>query len=170
MAEPPMSAADYRALLDRSMEELRLTAAAHDALWQFGSASWSVDQDTGVIIFTGKKYTVTAQAQIIGSYNTLDSTWLWSWDNPSIEPRMAVDAHRVHAFGQEHGLADLTTRKLECDEIAAWELAALACHLCKAQGAYRGPAGTAMVFLTFGEVAMTLAKKKGGGLFKNLFK
>ena len=34
-----------------------------------------------------------------------------------------------------------------------------ACHLCEAQGAYRGPAGTALVYMTFGEV--TLSQPKG---------
>ena len=44
-------------------------------------------------------------------------------------------------------------------EDEAWEFTALACQLCRAQGAYRGPAGTALVYMTFGEV--TLSKPKG---------
>jgi hypothetical protein len=44
----------------------------------------------------------------------------------------------------------------------AWEFTALACHLCDAQGAYRGPAGTALVFMTFGEVTLAQSQGKRG--------
>ena len=40
----PDSDAEYRALIDRSMEELRLKTSAHDAGWQLGSADWSVER------------------------------------------------------------------------------------------------------------------------------
>jgi hypothetical protein len=160
MAKPKaMGDAEYRALLDRSMEELRLKTGAHDAGWGLGAADWAVDQDTGLITFTGKKMVATAPAQIIATYNTQDGTWLWGWDHPSVADDMAEHARQVYEYGEQHGLTDLTTRKLECSEDEAWELTALACHLCGAQGAYRGPAGTAVVFLTFGKV--TLSQPKG---------
>ncbi len=154
-----MGDTEYQALLDRSMEELRLKTGAHDAAWGLGAADWAVDQDTGLITFTGKKMVATAPVQIIATYNILDGTWLWGWDHPSVADNMAEHARRVREYGERHGVADLTTRKLECGEDAAWELTALACHLCEAQGAYRGPAGTALVFMTFGEV--TLSQPKG---------
>jgi hypothetical protein len=149
----------FRALVERSMEELRLKTAAHDAGWGLGAADWAVDQDTGIITFTGKKMVATAPAQIIATYNTQDGTWLWGWDHPSVADNMAEHARQVYEYGEQHGLAALTTRKLECSEDEAWEFTALACHLCGAQGAYRGPAGTALVFMTFGEV--TLSQPKG---------
>lgn len=154
-----MGDAEFRALVERSMEELRLKTAAHDAGWGLGAADWAVDQDTGLITFTGKTMVATAPAQIIATYNTLDGTWLWGWDHPSVEEGMAEHARQVHEYGKKHGLAALTTRKLACSEGEAWEFTALACHLCGAQGAYRGPAGTALVFMTFGEV--TLSQPKG---------
>lgn len=154
----PAGGAEYRALLDRSMEELRLKTMAHDAAWRIGAADWAVDQDTGLITFTGEEITATAPAQIIGTYNTLDGTWLWGWDHPSVKDAMAHHARTVYEYGRKHGVAALTTRKLECNEADAWELTALACHLCEAQGAYRGPAGTALVFMTFGEVRLSRSK------------
>lgn len=147
--------ANYRALIERSMEELRLKTAAHDSGWGLGAADWAVDQDTGLITFTGPKMTATATAQIIGTYNTEDGTWLWGWDHPSVADNMAEHARQVHEYGERHAIDGLTTRKLACDEMQAWEFTALACHLCEAQGAYRGPAGTAMVFMTFGAVALS---------------
>ncbi len=156
----PGNDAGYRALVERSMEELRLKTAAHDAAWQDGEADWAVDQDTRLITFTGTKVTATAPAQIIGTYNTQDNTWLWGWDHPSVDDAMAEHARRVHEYGEQHGIADLTTRKLACDEMQAWAFTALACHLCDAQGAYLGPAGVAMVFMTFGEVTLSQSKGK----------
>ncbi|MFO1093735.1 MAG: hypothetical protein U0992_10550 [Planctomycetaceae bacterium] len=67
---------------------------------------------------------------------------------------MQEHAQKLRTHGQQHGINALTTRKLACDENTAWELTALACHLCEAQGAYRGPAGSTLVFMTFGEVAL----------------
>ena len=156
-----MGDAEYRALLDRSMEELRLRTEAHAAGWGLGTTDrWDLDQDDGRLVFTSKKITATAPAQIIGTYNTLDDTWLWGWDNPSIEENMADHARRVHEYGEQHGIAALTIRKLECGEDQAWEFTALACHLYGAQGAYRGPAGTALVFMTFGEITLSQTKGK----------
>ena len=158
----PAGDAEYRALVERSMEELRLKTAAHDAGWGLGAADWGVDQDTGLITFTGKKVIATAPAQIIGTYNTQDGTWLWGWDHPSVEEGMGEHARRVLEYGEEHGIAALITRKLACDEVEAWEFTALACHLCAAQGAYRGPAGTALVYMTFGEVTLSKGKQTRG--------
>ena len=151
----PADDAEYRALLTRAMEELRLKTAAHDAGWGIGSAAWAVDQDTGLITFTGKSVMATAPVQIVGTYNTLDGTWLWGWDHPSVHDELAGHARTVHEYGEKHGITALITRKLTCGEDEAWEFTALACHLCGTQGAYRGPAGTALVFMTFGEVTLT---------------
>ncbi len=46
-------------------------------------------------------------------------------------------------------------RKVECAESDCWEFTALACKLCDAKGAYRGPSDTARVFMTFGEVTLS---------------
>lgn len=159
----PASDDDFQALLDRSMEELRLKTEAHVAGWGLGSTDrWDLDQETGLLVFTGKKLTATAPAQIVGTYSTVSETWLWAWDNPSLLPPLQEHARRVKEYGERHGIAALTTRKLECDEDEAWRLTALACHLCEAQGAYRGPAGSALVFMTFGEVTLSKGKGKRG--------
>jgi hypothetical protein len=53
----------------------------------------------------------------------------------------------------------LINQKIECGEDDAWQMTALACKLANAQGAYRGPMGSTLVFLTFGEPKLTKAKK-----------
>lgn len=130
--------------------------AAHDAGWKLGEAAWSVDQDTGAIVFTrAGGIMATCPVQIIGTYNMEDRTWLWGWDHPSVALPLQDHAKRVKTYGEQNRVEKLTTRKLQCDEAEAWELAALACKLCNAQGAYRGPAGTALVLMTFGEVTLS---------------
>jgi hypothetical protein len=147
---------DYHRLVEQSMEELRLKTAAHDAGWRIGEADWDVDQNAGTIVFTRSDgIKATCPVQIIGTYNTDDGTWLWGWDHPSVVPALQEHARQVRDYGEQHGIEPLVTQKLACDEFAAWEFTALACKLCDAQGAYRGPAGNVMVFMTFGAVTLT---------------
>jgi hypothetical protein len=150
--------ADLQSEIDRAMSGLQSLTAAHDGIWQIGQAAWSVDQDEGTITFTSPNgLRATAPVQIVGSYNTQDGTWLWGWDNPSLEAPLTEHARKVQSFGQEKGFDILTTPKLVCPEEQCWELTAFACMLAGAQGAYRGPAGTARVFMTFGEVKLSKA-------------
>ena len=149
---------DFRRLVEQSMEELRLKTAAHDGAWKLGEADWSVDQDEGVIVFSRPDgIQAVCPVQIIGTYNTDDGTWLWGWDHPSVVPDLQEHARLVQAYGRKHGISRLTTQKLSCTEDEAWEFTALACKLCNAQGAYRGPAEPTLVFMTFGDVKLSKA-------------
>lgn len=154
-SKPSSEPSEFKTLLEQSMEELRLKTAAHDATWHLGEADWSVNQDEGTIVFSRQNgLTVTCPVQIIGTYNTQDSSWLWGWDHPSVTLPLQAHAHQLRAYGQAHQIARLTTQKLSCTEAEAWEFTALACKLCDAQGGYRGPAGHVRVFMTFGTVSL----------------
>jgi len=137
------------------MAELRAKTIALDVVVRFDKAKWSVDQDTGLIEFDRRGFHATAPAQIIGTYNTADSTWLWGWDHPSIEEPLRRDAKVLLAYGHTQKVAALTTRRVSCTENDCWEFTALAMRLCNAQGAYRGPAGRTLIFLTFGELRLS---------------
>jgi hypothetical protein len=152
----------FDTLIAQSMEELRLKTQAHNATWHLGEADWSVDQDQGQIVFEHKGITATAPVQIVGTFDGDDSTWLWGWDHASVVPALQEHARRVREYGEDHGITRLTTKKLVCSENEAWEFAALACKLCDAQGAYRGPAGSAFVFMTFGKVTLTRSARSQG--------
>jgi hypothetical protein len=159
MARPSSAAggdSDYRTLVKQAMEELRLKTAAHDAAWHLGQADWDVDQDVGTIVFRAPGgITATCPVQIIGTYNTADGSWLWGWDHPSIVPDLQASARLVLTYGEQRGIDGLTTQKVACTEAQAWEFTALACKLSDAQGAYRGPMGQTLVFMTFGEVQLS---------------
>jgi hypothetical protein len=151
---------DYKTFLARAVEELKVRTAAHKGGWHFGEEErWSVDQDQGKIVFAFKEgVTATASVQIIGTFNTEDNTWLWAWANPSVDKPLMVDALKVKAYGEQHKVSELTTRKWSGTEDDAWKMAALAAKLCGAQGAYRGPAGNTHVFMTFGQIELKKAK------------
>jgi hypothetical protein len=153
-ADPPA----LRQEIEKAMNGLAAVTTAHDRTWHLGKADWNLDQDVGNLVFTTpQEMQAVAPAQIIGTYNTEDGTWLWAWDHPSVQPSLAKDAKKMLSYGRLHGYAKLTTRKLQISEHEAWELTALAFMICGANGAYRGPAGTALVFMTFGEVQLSRA-------------
>lgn len=149
---------DIEGFISGSLEGLQMTTAAHNGTWHFGEEkSWNVDQDTGQIVFSFADGVIaSAQAQIVGTFNSRDNTFMWGWDHPSVVPALQENALRVKAFGEEHGVGELITQKVQCNEKRAWDYTALAMRLSEANGGYRGEAspGT-FVFLNFGEVLLT---------------
>ncbi|QZZ19484.1 hypothetical protein J5X98_19270 [Leptothermofonsia sichuanensis E412] len=105
--EPPA----YPILLARSMEELHFKTQAQEQLWLLGQCNWEVDQEQGSIRFTNPRgQIITAPVQIIGTYNTLNGTWLWGWDHPSVVPALQNHASTLHDYGKAQGIDRLTTR------------------------------------------------------------
>ncbi|MBI2307905.1 MAG: hypothetical protein HYU78_11450 [Rhodocyclales bacterium] len=148
---------DIEAFIAGSVEGLKMTTDAHRGTWHFGEEkSWDVDQDNGHIIFTFANGTVASSpVQIVGTYNSKDSTFMWGWNHPSVVPALQAAASRVKAFGEEHNSNELTTQKVSCSEQRAWEYTALAMRLSESCGAYRGEAGPGtFVFMIFGEVRL----------------
>lgn len=148
---------EFKALLDASMEELKLKTAAHQGGWRLGTSKrWDLAQTKGDLIFTfGDGVIATCPAQIIGSFDSAGGSWLWAWANPSIEDSLKRDSLRVRDYGQRRKIKRLTSAALQCTEADAWLMAAFACKHCAAQGVYRGPAGGAFVFINFGEVKLS---------------
>lgn len=153
--QPPMETEfDIDSYLEKANNHLKALTKAHQGMWNIGAADrWDADQETGIITWTFPDgVVVSAPFQIIGTYNSSDSTFLWGWDHPSVVEPLRKDAEAVLQFAKQHSIEFLQDRKVECDEDAAWELAALATLVCDRQGAYRGPAGKTFVFMTFGEI------------------
>lgn len=141
---------------ERSMTELHMKQQACAELFGIGKADrWDADLDAGTITFTTAERVASAPVQVIGTLNTLDGTWLWGWDHPSVTGAIGDAARSCRAFGERHALAEFTTRKIDCSEEEAWRFTAVALHLSEGVGAYRGPAGTTLVFMTFGTVTLS---------------
>lgn len=150
------SSVDPNLYIQQAIEGLRTQTTMHSATWHLGDEeNWAADQGNGRIEFTFADGTVAeADMQIIGTYNTLDGTFLWGWDHPSVEEPLRAHAKLARDFGKKHKLSKYTERTIECTEDEAWELTAVAARLGNANGAYRGPAGTALVYMTFGEIEL----------------
>ena len=148
---------DFAALQKLSVDELKLKTDVHINTWGLDKiVRWDLNQGSGKVEFTlrgGLK--AVADAQIIGTYNSDDRTWLWAWANSSIDEKLQVDALKLLKYGEEHRVERLTTQKWVGTEEDAWAMAALAVKLCGKQGAYRGPAGPTKVFIVFDVVEIS---------------
>lgn len=152
----PRRPPDFATLQHESTEELKVKTDAHRQIWADKIERWDLSQESGNLVFSLKDgMKAVSPAQIIGTYNSEDQTWLWAWANPSIEEKLKVDALKLKQYGEEHHIDRLTTRKWVGTEEEAWAMVALAVKLCGEQGAYRGPAGSTYVFMAFGEVALS---------------
>lgn len=146
----------YIELRDAGMAHLSALTAGHQGAWHFGEEErWEFNQDEGDLVFIFANGTIaTCPAQILGTYNTGDGSWLWAWANPSIGDELSRDARKLKRYGERKGFPKLADEKWSGSEDDAWGVTAIASRLCNAQGAYRGPAGSTLVFFTFGEVEL----------------
>lgn len=149
-------------LLEASFAELQLKTSAHQDGWGFGGFDrWDIDMDQGDLIFSNADgFTATCPAQVIGSHDGVGGTWMWAWANPSIPEAMTADSRKVKEYGEARGIDRLTTPEFVAEEMDAWRLTALAAKLCDSQGAYRGPAGSTSVFMTFSQVVLSHSKPR----------
>jgi hypothetical protein len=142
-------------VLGRAQSDIAVKTQVFHKIFGDEHFDWSVDLEDGVIKFTSATKIVSAPVQVVGTYNTLDQTFLWGWDHPSVPESRAANARLALQFGQLKNLPLFKTRKVECTENQARSFTAVALYLSGAQGAYRGPAGTTMVFMTFGEMTIS---------------
>jgi len=152
-------------LLKASFAELQMKTMAHQGGWGFGKFDrWELNQDQGDLVFSNKDgMTATCPAQIIGSYDSVGRTWLWAWANPSVPDSLKTASLKVKEYGEKHQIERLTNPKWAGEEMDAWAMTALAVKLCGSQGAYRGPAGTTAVFMTFSAVKLTKSESARRG-------
>jgi hypothetical protein len=154
---------DFKSLLQKARNDLQTKTASHEAVWNFGKAArWDLKQDDGILIFTYPDKTVTCNAQIIGSLDKSQGTWLWAWGNPSIATNITAASKQLMGYGKQHGLEKLTRAEWKATDQDAWDMTALATLIFQAQGAYRGPAGDAYIFMTFGAPKITKKDAESG--------
>lgn len=140
----------------QAIELLQEQTAAHSSMWRLGDEdNWSADQNSGRITFWFADGTIAeADIQIVGTFNTASGTFLWSWDHPSIQEPLRAHARLARQFGERHRLLNFTERAVKCTEEKAWEFTAVAARLGGANGAYRSPVGTVIIYMTFGEIKL----------------
>jgi hypothetical protein len=122
-------------------------------VWGLGSEEeWAFDADTGELTFVFPNGNVVADAEILGSHNEYDDTWLWSWENKSVAARLTQRAQALRAFGETYDLEPLTDPRADMELDECWHLVAVACHLDPNVCIYRGPSDGLNVFFAFSTV------------------
>jgi hypothetical protein len=142
--------------MEAAIEGLRRQTSVHASSWHFGrEETWAADLDEGRVVFTFSDGTrAIAPIQVVGTYNTLDGTFLWGWDHPSVPDSLRDHAKLAQQWGTVNHVRDFTERSVTCSEDDAWRFAAVTNRLADATGIYRGPAGPALVFMTLGEIRL----------------
>jgi hypothetical protein len=149
---------EYACLVEQSLAALDAREAAQATLLRLDEASWAVDTDRGVITFTGPgTQAASAPVQVVGTLDPARRSWLWGWDHPSVPASLSEHARLVRAWGEEHAVAELTTRLVpDADHLLARRFAAVACELNQARGVRSCDTGRAVVVVTFGTVTLTV--------------
>lgn len=130
------------------------------AKWGVGSFErWELDQNHGIVKFVNADGTgIYAEAQVIGSFDPLNQTWEWAWNNPYVAQPLKVDALKVKAYGEEKHLADLTTPKFSANESTALGFAGFALTIAAADAVYRGKAADITIIVSFRNVKNLMKK------------
>ncbi|MHC4512290.1 MAG: DUF6882 domain-containing protein [Planctomycetota bacterium] len=145
---------EYRAFVQKCYEYLQEQQDFCRMDWGIGSFSrWDMDQHAGELVFSNSEGPrVVCKMQIAGTYSNESRTWLWSWNNASIQAHLKEAATIARRFGQEHGIDELTTAKWDADEADAWAMTAVTANLVQAKGAYRGEDESGLTFMLMMDV------------------
>lgn len=151
---PKIDIDDFR---DQARLNLSELTAQQKKDWGFGtSGRWDADQKNGIITWTlDNGITAKANYQIIGTYSLQDENFLWSWGNSSIQDNLKSDARAVLDFAEQNNIDFLQSAVLICSKEDAWDFAAIATLVNERQGAYRGTTDDNLVFMTYGDVAVS---------------
>jgi hypothetical protein len=146
---------EIETLLLQGREVVEQTTRAHAERWGLGTAKqWALDQDDGRIVWSFADHVASAPVQILGSWNAQVSSFVWSWDNDSIQAPLCATAEKVRAFGTEHGVGALHTSPLNLGEEQARDLVALAFQVGGCTGLYHPYDGRLATYITFGPVTI----------------
>lgn len=94
---------ELQTMIDAACYEARIKTQAHQLGWRHGEEDgWDLDQEDGVLVFTfADGSEARCPAQIIGTFDGKTSTWMWAWNNPSIERSLLADSLALRVRGGE---------------------------------------------------------------------
>ncbi len=112
-------------------KQLRLSDLIGECPWHFDAASCLLTFNT--------QY--RWQTQLLGTESEASGTWLWAWANTesNIPAHLLAASLALKAYGEQHGIPELTTPQLPLHQIDGHTLALLASGICEANAYYRCP-------------------------------
>jgi hypothetical protein len=118
-----------------------------------GYERYDYDQATKQIVFsTQGKPGVIAEIEVVGTLSRAAGTWMWSWANFSMLPKVGTRMKRVRTLGEQRRFPRLNTYLWPADEVDAWDMAAIAAHVLRAQGVYRSPGESTDMYMTLSKI------------------
>jgi len=117
---------------------------------------YDYDVNAGTLIFSEDGVPkVIAEIQIAGTTSLKAGDWLWAWANSHWPPQRVLDSRIVRAFGEQHGICELTHENVGADDLNSlgWELAAVMVRLTDALGAYRPADEDGALYLVYKSLA-----------------
>ncbi|MGE3808983.1 MAG: DUF6882 domain-containing protein, partial [Gemmataceae bacterium] len=124
-----------------------------DFLERSGGGDWYFDTPSARLSF-GK---IRFEAQILGSQDTVNNTWMWAWANEASKlPEQALAAAQaLREFGEENQIEAFTKPLIPCDELftpllvehAGHALATIAVGVLECDAYYAAPYGKGVAFL-----------------------
>ena len=109
--------------------------------WGFGAFErWAFDTTSRTFTLQFADGTqFEADGQVLGTYCPSDNTWEWAWNNPNIEPSIAVPAEALKPLGERLAISYLTIGTIPTSnrEVAAY-LCAIGVKATGAIGVYLG--------------------------------
>lgn len=111
-----------------------------------GGADWTLDPTTGLLSF-GTQYQWCSQ--LLGTDSESSHTWRWAWaDTGRDTPDHLLTAGRaLKAYGEQHGIPELSAPELPHDQIDGHALALLASGLCDANAYFHCPSESGSRFV-----------------------
>ena len=113
---------------------------------EYGLSGWErfdYDLQAGTMIFSDRGVPkVIVEIQIAGSTSKKAGNWLWAWGNSHWPEGCVNDSRLVKAFGEKHGICELTHDYVDIDDDlngVGWALTAAMARITGALGAYRPP-------------------------------
>ena len=66
------------------------------------------NQDSGTLVFSDSGVPrVVASVQFVGDISNISHTWLWAWDNATIDHQLAAASRAVRRYGYLHWIPHL---------------------------------------------------------------
>ncbi len=131
----------------------------------FNLGNWErydYDLDAGTLAWSHQGLPkVIGRVQVVGTTSNRTNNWLWAWANSHWPEHVVAAAQQAKAYGEKHGICELThdyieQSDMEDDDLNAlgWELAAVTARIANAQGAYRPtPDERGALFLVYFDLA-----------------
>jgi len=135
--------------INGAYEGLKIQTEAHKKTWNLGEEkSWNVDMKLGLLSFQFLNDKVAnANIQVVGTYNSDDSSFLWGWEHPSVPKNLAEYAEKAKTWGNKHAEILFTKSKINCNKEDVWKIAAVVNRINEGNGVYCGNSGSTMVFM-----------------------